>query len=379
MKKRILLIDDEAGLREEVTEWLTLEDYEVECAANGLEGISLAFRTTPDLVICDISMPEMDGYGVLLELRANPATTTVPFIFVTARVSHEDIRQGMALGADDYITKPFTLTELLQAVESRLAKKADQEQQQQQVVEQWKQAFENEREQRLLIAKLIAMFSHDFRNPLAIIASSVSMVRDYADRIDEDRRQKHLNRALSSVNQLTQLLDDLFVISQMDTGHLTCEPESLNVTAFVQQIVDNFQSIHSDNHTLLFQSNISGRVMLDSRLLHQIVSNLIANALKYSPNGGRVWVNMALEHQDFMLTVRDEGIGIPEPEQAKLFNVFQRASNVGAIAGTGLGLAIVKQAIELQRGTVYLESQLGVGTHVAVKIPCAAQMEASQT
>jgi CheY-like chemotaxis protein len=121
---RILLIDDEAGLREEVTEWLTLEAYDVECAANGLEGLNLAFRNIPDLIICDVSMPEMDGYRVLLALKANPSTTAIPFIFVTAKASLDDIREGMHLGADDYITKPFTLTELLQTVESQLEKKS---------------------------------------------------------------------------------------------------------------------------------------------------------------------------------------------------------------------------------------------------------------
>ncbi len=365
----ILVIDDEVDLREEVMDWLLLEDYEVKGAANGLEGIKLAFEAVPDLVICDITMPQLDGHGVLMELRSNPATAAVPFIFVTARASHEDIRKGVSLGADDYITKPFTRLELLQAVESRLEKKALQDELIHESVQQWQQAFEEEREQRLMKGKLVSMFSHDFRNPLATILFGVSMVRNYYDRMDEERRLKHLDRALSSVRQLSQMLDDMLVTSQMEAGHLVCRPKPLLVTDFLKQIVDDFQVIHHETHTLVLQSTINDEILLDERLLRQIVSNLISNALKYSPKGGQIGVNVGIEKQTFTLTVSDKGIGIPEAEQANLFEAFQRASNVGKIKGTGLGLAIVKEAVELHGGRVTFESQPNVGTIFVVKIP----------
>src|SRR5689334_13856266 len=123
MMTKILIIEDEQILREEVTKWLQLEDYETFNAPDGLAGISEALAHKPDLIICDITMPLLDGHGVLLELRANPVTVDTPFIFVTARAAYEDVRQGMDLGADDYIIKPFGRVELLQAVRTRLGKK----------------------------------------------------------------------------------------------------------------------------------------------------------------------------------------------------------------------------------------------------------------
>src|SRR5260221_10488792 len=117
---KILVIEDEAILRGEVAEWLTFEGYDVISAGDGVAGVECAFRDLPDLIISDITMPRLDGYGVLLEMHANAATAHIPFILVTARASHDDIRQGMALGADDYITKPFSRLELLQAVQARL-------------------------------------------------------------------------------------------------------------------------------------------------------------------------------------------------------------------------------------------------------------------
>jgi two-component system, sensor histidine kinase and response regulator len=194
---KILVIEDETILREEILKWLSLEDYETFGASDGVAGVNEAFQRQPDLVISDITMPLLDGYGVLAELRANAATADTPFIFVTARAAYEDVRQGMDLGADDYITKPFSRIELLQAIHTRLDKKAIQEQHREREVDQWRQAFEDEREQRQVKAKLIAMFSHGFRNPLTAIISSNSLLRDYGHRMDAEKQKIHFNRVES--------------------------------------------------------------------------------------------------------------------------------------------------------------------------------------
>lgn len=120
MKTRLLLIEDDEIIRENTSEILELADYEVHSASNGTIGVQLAKETQPDLIICDIMMPEMDGYQVLQELGSNPSTSTIPFIFLTAKTEKKEIRKGMALGADDYITKPFDEEELLAAIDGRL-------------------------------------------------------------------------------------------------------------------------------------------------------------------------------------------------------------------------------------------------------------------
>lgn len=370
---RVLIIEDETGLREEVIQWMELEGYEVFSATDGVAGVNEAFQHQPDLIVCDITMPLLDGHGVLLELRANQSTSAIPFIFVTARSSHEDVRKGMSLGADDYITKPFTRVELLQAVQIRLEKKALQEQHHQYEVKQWQQAFEQEREQRQLKAKLVAMFSHDFRNPLAVIMSSIGIVRDYADRIDELHRVKHLNRAEASIRQLLQMLDDMLVVSQMETGNLDFKPEQLKIKEFLQRIVEEFHIIHGETHSLVFESEFSDIVMADPRLLHQIAANLISNAIKYSPQGSEIRIFLECDNGQVVVMVRDQGIGIPEADQQRLFTAFQRASNVGGVSGTGLGLVIVKQAVDLHGGSIELGSKVGVGTTVTVKIPVQIQ------
>lgn len=121
---KILVIEDEALLRAQIIKILTFENFDIIEAKNGLLGVKLAQQQIPDLVLCDVMMPELDGYGVLEALRQDPATETIPFIFTTAKASKDDRRQGMNLGADDYLTKPFTTEELLEAISARLKKQA---------------------------------------------------------------------------------------------------------------------------------------------------------------------------------------------------------------------------------------------------------------
>ena len=354
---KILVIEDETLLREEVMEWLTESGYEAVGADDGLEGVSLSLSHLPDLILCDIAMPRMDGYDVMLQIRANTLTQLIPFIYVTAKASPDDIRKGMTTGADDYITKPFTYQQLIQEIETRLEKKAQQEAQQQAELEEWQQALAEEHELRLLKSRMVAMFSHDFRNPLASILSAMGILRNYSDRLDTQRRVHYYERVEASAH-LLQMIDDMLAIAQLETGNLSFKPEPLNVTAFMQKIVEEFQLIHSDTHTLIFKSQLNDIFMVDPRLLRQIAANLISNAIKYSPKGGEVCVLLKRSHDHVELSVQDDGIGIPEADQQHLFQTFQRASNVGNVSGTGLGLAIVQQAATLHGGTVHLESKV---------------------
>lgn len=369
---KILVIEDEAILRKEIEMWLRQEGYEVLSAADGVIGVEIASHQPLDLIVCDVTMPRLDGYSVLLALHADLATTGTPFIFITARTSHEDIRQGMVLGADDYITKPFTRQELLQTIQTRLAKKAAQEQAHQHIVEQLQQAVAQEHALRLLKTQLVAMFSHDFRNPLANILMTNSLLRDQAPLMDEQRRLVRFNRIEASVNQLIQLLDDVLIVAQLDVGKFACRPEPLQIGEFLQQIVMDFQATSDEKQLIFLESHITEPVLLDQRLLYQIVSNLLSNAIKYSQPGGAVYItfdNCANGAEQCCLSIRDQGIGISTADQASIFEAFQRGSNVGTIPGTGLGLTIIKEAVALHGGSISLESELGVGTVFYIRLP----------
>lgn len=369
---KILVIEDETILRSEMSDWLMFEDYQVISAENGVIGVKQAIQWLPDLIICDIMMPELDGYGVFLEVHSNPLTARIPFIFVTARAAHDDVRYGMNLGADDYITKPFTRVQLLEAVQTQLSKTVMREQVYRQEIQQLQQALTNEHKQSMLKVKLIAMFSHDFRNPLASILSSNSLVRDYASKINEERRLVHLNRIESSVHQLTQMLDDMLFIAQMESDSMTFQPELVDLNDCLVTIVDEFRTIHEENYHIEYSALTNEATWADVRLVRQVASNLISNAIKYSPTHSTVYVKLDRVEQHYHLVVEDQGIGISQADIDHLFEAFKRGSNVGSVSGTGLGLAIVKRAVDLFKGRITIESEVGKGTRMTVAIPIHA-------
>ena len=366
---KILVIDDDSIVREEIAGWLGIAGFEVVSAEDGLVGVKYAYNHVPSLIVCDITMPDLDGYGVLMEIRANPATADTPVIFLTTQESEAEIRVGTSIGASDFISRPFTQEQLLNAIQTRLQKKEAKERVLKRQVELLERALTQEHEQRLLRAKLVAMFAHDFRNPLASIVASNSLMRDFADRLDEKRRVVHMNRIDASVNYLLNMLDEMLILAQIDCGSLEFSPEPLTVGPFLQAIVDEFQSIYGATHQIIYECFFTDDTMLDPRLLQQIASNLISNAIKYSPPGTEVRVFAEKDDQQIMLTVQDHGIGIPEVDQLDFFTAFKRGSNVGHTPGTGLGMAIVKQALDLQGGSVRFESHLGTGTTFIITLP----------
>src|SRR5690606_30377480 len=166
--KKILVIEDAQSLRRDIVEMLSFEGYEVVGAEDGLVGIERAREEMPDLIICDIMMPGRDGYGVLEELRSDPATASIPFIFLTARTDRVDVRQGMELGADDYLTKPFTASELLATVNVRIQKRV-------QLAQYAERRLDDLRE------NIILALPHELRTPLNVILGfSDLMMSDYA-------------------------------------------------------------------------------------------------------------------------------------------------------------------------------------------------------
>jgi len=366
---KILIIEDDPDLRADVVEGLIFEGYEAVGAVDGVDGINCTMRDPPDLILCDIMMPRLDGYGVLLDLRSNSLTQLTPIIFMTAKVAHDDIRQGMIAGADDYITKPFTHEELLQTIQTRLEKLNTLEEEQQRRAADWQQALKLAREQEMLEAKLMALFSHDFRNRLLSIMTSLNLLREFSGQMDEADRLIYLNRMQLSVRHLLQMLDDARLVAEMERDILRFDPQPLSLDLFVESIVEEFQEIAAVSQQLLYEGSFSGMAIANPHLLRQMITNLISNAIQYSSAGTQVSIRLESTGGQYILKVQDQGIGIPEADQICGFDAFQRGSNVGNIAGIGLGLTIVSQAVALHHGSVRLTSTVGIGTTVTVAIP----------
>jgi two-component system, sensor histidine kinase and response regulator len=365
----ILIIEDETLLREEIAQWLSFEGYDVITAPDGLAGVERAQESLPDLIICDILMPRLDGFGVVLELQAHPRTAAIPFIFLTAKSTREDMRQGMVAGADDYVTKPFSRAELMDAITTRLAKKAAQTTHFQEQIASLRAALEQQNEQRMLKTRLVAMISHDFRTPLSTILASNNLLRNYSQQLSEERRVGHMNRIEGAVHQLLHMLDDMLTVAQVEAGHLECHSAPFHFGKMLQQVIEEIEVVDAGAHHIILNDAFGGSVVGDLHLIRQVAMNLLSNATKYSPADKDITVTLRREGSFCMWSVQDQGIGIHEADQAHIFEPFQRGSNVGYVKGTGLGLSIVKHILDLHGFGVSLESTPNVGTTVTVSIP----------
>jgi two-component system sensor histidine kinase/response regulator len=365
----ILVIEDEPILRDEIVEWLILEGYNAFSASDGRIGVDAALSHLPDLIVCDILMPQVDGYNVLLEVHAHPATVNIPFIFLTAKVAQDEIRKGMDLGADDYITKPFTRLTLLHAIEARLAKKRLRTEANQQAITQLQHALTQASDHNILKAKLLAMFSHDFANSLSSILMVSSLLRNHIDLMDTNRRQTQLSRIESSVHLLLHMLDDLLVIAQVETGAFNQTPAFIPVQPFFQRLQSDCRTIYGDRCRLQLESQNKEIVGIDPRLLHLIASNLITHAIKVSPKGSMISFVLDGRPTECVITIYDQDTNLPDPERQRFFTALQQPATVDTIAILGLELAVVKEAVAFYGGSIQLGDQGEAGATITIIIP----------
>jgi signal transduction histidine kinase len=230
-------------------------------------------------------------------------------------------------------------------------------------------ALERERELNELKTRFSSMVSHEFRTPLSIILSSAGLLDGYYDRMSDEKRKEHLQQIQTQVGHLTGLLDDVLTLSRAETLGISITGEYIDLKAFCLEIVRDIQSTTSKHQIQYSVEGESRMILLDSKLMRQAIANLLSNAIKYSPQGGKVKLHITFSDHEVILTCEDEGIGIPEADQKRLFEVFHRGQNVGAIPGTGLGLPIIKRAIEAHGGTISVKSSVGAGTNFIIQLP----------
>ena len=221
-----------------------------------------------------------------------------------------------------------------------------------------------------LQARFVAMASHEFRTPLATIQATIEVLKGYEARMNADDRQKRYEKVLGQVRHLTLLIEDVLVLGKADAGRLSFHPEPIDLPSVCQQIVEHVQdTVDRATELVTRLAHAPSDTIMDPRLLQQILGNLLGNACKYSPGGGRIELNVEAEGPLVRFQVRDHGIGIAPEDQASLFEAFHRGGNVGKIEGSGLGLAVTQRAVELHGGTISVASEIGRGTTFTVRLP----------
>jgi PAS domain S-box-containing protein len=231
-------------------------------------------------------------------------------------------------------------------------------------------ALDKERELRGLKNRFISMMSHELKTPLASILLASDFLKHYGDRATLDKKAEALKTIESQVQYLSEIVDDVTTLSRTEFLDEELNLETYDLETYVRDIIEELQWVHQQTHQIAFSgSERRVEAQFDRKLLRRAVVNLLTNAIKYSPSGSIVYVDMAVEGDFASIRVRDQGIGIPPADLPRLFEAFHRAENVGKVPGTGLGLAIARQAVEMHGGTIGVESQVGVGTTFTITLP----------
>jgi PAS domain S-box-containing protein len=230
--------------------------------------------------------------------------------------------------------------------------------------------LEKERELRDLKNRFISMMSHDLKTPLAAIRLANSMLRNYGDRSSPEEKQESYDTIDQQVEHLTEMINDVMTISRQDFTGAELDRQIIDLETYCRDIIEELQLAYRMKRTLTF-SGTDRRIeaLIDVSLMRRALTNLLTNAIKYSPEGAPVHMVLTYADCTAIIKVIDHGIGIPAPDLPRMFEPFNRASNVGSIQGTGLGLAIAKQAVELHGGTINVESVVGKGTTFMITLP----------
>ncbi|ERT08857.1 response regulator [Lyngbya aestuarii BL J] len=364
---KILVIEDEFAIRDNIIELLEIEDFEVFSAENGRIGFQQASEHLPDLILCDVMMPDLDGYGVLSALRSNPTTATIPFIFLTAKAEHTDIRQGMGLGADDYLTKPCTAEELLEAVKTRLKKQ---------------EIFEKQSQLKLdeLRRSITHSLPHELRTPLNGILGNTELLLLELEDLDVDEMRKMLEDIRTSSQRLNRLIINFLLYADLEL----ISANNQRIQALQKSSVSSVDTLISDaakEQARLFNRETDLQLKLqDSPVkiaatrLAKLVEELVNNAFKFSEPGTPVSVKTEVKDNKFVLLVSDKGREMTPEEIQKVGAYLQFERKLYEQQGSGMGLSIVKRLVELHDGKLIIESIPNKETTVRVELAIAANL-----
>ena len=241
--------------------------------------------------------------------------------------------------------------------------------------------MEKEQELNRLKSLFISTVSHEFRNPLTVIQTAVELIEMQGANLTDTKRAIYLKRIQGAVQSLEKLMEEVLFMGRAEAEKLVYNPALLNVEQFCRELIKDFSIVKNSVCEIVFTcySDRTDAVM-DEGLLHYLFENLLSNAVKYSPTGGKIQFDLICDpiQKVAIFYIQDQGIGIPEPDQARLFESFYRASNVQSIQGTGLGLVIVKRCVDAHRGQISVTSQVGIGTTFTVILPLDLELSLAE-
>lgn len=233
-----------------------------------------------------------------------------------------------------------------------------------------REALEVEKELNALKSRFVSMASHEFRTPLSTIMSSVDLIARYSDGPQHEKIDRHVAKIRSKVRELTAMLNDLLSLDKLEQGMVRCNPSEIDVVHLCIELVEELRSLTKPGQEVDYDHHGDERTLFqDQQMLNHVLSNLVQNAIKYTPEGKRIKLATTLSDGSLSICVQDEGIGIPLEDQQHLFERFFRASNAFTVQGTGLGLNIVRKYLDLMGGRIDFTSEPGKGSTFTATLP----------
>ena len=362
---RVLVVEDHEPLLAAIRDVLVANSYEVIVAGDGVDALEAMHRRAPDLIVADIMMPRMDGYEFYENVRKNSAWVSIPVIFLTAKAEKQDILRGKALGAEDYITKPFDPEELLIAVQARLKRAV--------AIRRAEQARFDEMKD-----EIVTILGHELRTPVTYIRGYADLALSDLASLSPDEVQEFLQGIRRGGERLTKLVESLVSVIRLDTGRAEQEFSSLarvhgNLGEIVEATVS--RSIQdAEDAGVRLETDVAAdlpKVSLCEPLFAEALRRLVENGIKFSGGKGKpVRVAARSAGRWVEIAVIDQGVGIAPDQIPRLFQRFRQIDRDALEQqGVGLGLPIALGFIELHGGKIEVESAVGKGSTLTIRLP----------
>ncbi|HEY7187647.1 MAG TPA: ATP-binding protein, partial [Vicinamibacterales bacterium] len=379
-RARVLIADDNADMRDYLGRILG-HAYDVTAAADGQAALEQIRIKPPDLVLTDVMMPNLDGFGLLAGIRADETTRSIPVILLSARAGEEARIEGLNVGADDYVVKPFSARELIARVTSQLALSRLRRDSEQALAESERQLREADRRKD----EFLALLAHELRNPLAPIRTGLELIRLAGDSPEAVRRVRVVMER--QVTHMVRLIDDLLDIARITSGKIVLQRSPTPLSWLVQGAIDAQRAALDARHIEL-TLELPPRtciVDVDPTRLTQVLSNILHNALKFTPPHGKVGISAEVmpgtgsSAGELAITISDTGMGISKDVLPRIFELFEQGEHPPehTQGGLGIGLALARRLVSMHGGQIEAHSEgPGRGSEFVIKLPLLAETSA---
>lgn len=364
---KILVVDD-SEFEIQLVDWILQENnYQTVLANSGYEALGILENLTPDLILLDIMLPDINGFEICKKIKGMDKLKDIPVIFFTSLSNVDDIVKGFEAGGVDYVTKPFNKDELLVRIKNHLdliGSKRKIELQARELAQS-----------NALKDKMFSVISHDLRSPVGSIKQTLNFISSGLIKPGEDLFNETIKDLIKTSDEAYILLENLLGWAKSQSNILNVIPESLELKPLANSVA-GLLKLNCENKKISIQNNIPEgiTVFADLQMLQSVIRNLLSNALKFTRENGTIEMNAVGVNAEVIISVKDSGVGISEARLKKIFDQDRPEQTFGTNkeSGSGLGLILCKDFVEKNGGKIWVESKEGQGSAFSFTVPIKA-------